>query len=194
MKPFPHSHKLPLYGALPLTYAFSPLYRIRNPLIGLSREELFADVEQFTQTYGLTDELELFKRGALAAQSPGAYETITELSTDEKEALHIEQTKRWSHPRMLYIMIILNSIAAAIQGWDQVCGSPRFFVFSTFQLVLWLFGGEQVWRGPATLASSRAAGGCGLASVNILYPPHAAPPHLKPYLISKLYPRDTNHL
>jgi len=33
--------------------------------------------------------------------------------------LREEVTHRWKHPKTLYFTIILNSIAAAIQGWDQ---------------------------------------------------------------------------
>jgi MFS family permease len=59
------------------------------------------------------------RKGALIAQNPAGYDTIEELDDDERGILHIEATKRWAHPRTLYFTIILNSIAAAIQGWDQ---------------------------------------------------------------------------
>jgi len=55
----------------------------------------------------------------LVAQNPTQIDTITELDDADREALLIERTKRWHHPKMLYFTIILNSIAAAIQGWDQ---------------------------------------------------------------------------
>lgn len=42
------------------------------------------------------------------------------LDEAEKQALREEVTRRWKHPWPLYYTIILNSIAAAIQGWDQV--------------------------------------------------------------------------
>ena len=77
------------------------------------------DVEQFAADSGLTDILPLLRKGALVAQSPHAIETIPDLTDDEREALRHEVTHRWSHPRMLYFTIILNSVAAAIQGWDQ---------------------------------------------------------------------------
>lgn len=92
---------------------------IRNPLIGVPREALFEDVEQFASENGLTDILPLLKRGALLAQDPNAYESIEGLEDTERHELGLEQTKRWHHPRMLYFTIVLNSIAAAIQGWDQ---------------------------------------------------------------------------
>jgi sugar porter (SP) family MFS transporter len=92
---------------------------IRNPLVGIPKDELFADVETFANENGLTEYLPLLRKGALVAQSPHAYDTIDELDTEEREALRIEATQRWAHTKTLYLTIILNSIAAAIQGWDQ---------------------------------------------------------------------------
>lgn len=54
------------------------------------------------------------------AQAPGNFETEDELDEVDREALRFEVTHRWRHPKPLYFTIILNSIAAAIQGWDQV--------------------------------------------------------------------------
>jgi hypothetical protein len=55
----------------------------------------------------------------LVAQSPQNIDKIPELDDKERRILHEEVTHRWRHPRTLYFTIILNSIAAAIQGWDQ---------------------------------------------------------------------------
>jgi hypothetical protein len=63
------------------------------------------------------------RKGALAAQSPGAIDQIFELDEAERQFLREEVTHRWKHPKILYFTIILNSIAAAIQGWDQVIRS-----------------------------------------------------------------------
>ena len=77
------------------------------------------DVEEFAQEKNLTDILPLLRKGALAAQSPDSIDEIPELDEHERQNLHEEITHRWKHPRILYFTIILNSIAAAIQGWDQ---------------------------------------------------------------------------
>lgn len=60
----------------------------------------------------------LLKKGALAAQSPEAIDDIG-LDAAEATALREETTHRWRHPRTLYLLVALNSIGAAIQGWDQ---------------------------------------------------------------------------
>ena len=67
------------------------------------------------------------------AQSPAAFEEMAELDDDDREHLRNEVLHRWKQPKMLYITIIMGSIAAAIQGWDQTgsnaanLGFPREF-------------------------------------------------------------------
>jgi MFS family permease len=78
-----------------------------------------ADVEDFAKEADLMDELPLLQKGALAAQSPRDFESIPELDEEDRKNLTIEREHRWHHPKILYFTIVLNSIAAAIQGWDQ---------------------------------------------------------------------------
>ncbi|KAL8745458.1 MAG: hypothetical protein Q9190_002395 [Brigantiaea leucoxantha] len=93
--------------------------RIQNPLAGLSREELFRDVEQFASETGMTDKTDLIKKGALVAQNPPAFESVAELDEEEKDALRNEVLHKWRQPGALYFTVILCSIGAAVQGWDQ---------------------------------------------------------------------------
>lgn len=86
----------------------------------MPRAELLRDVENFARENDLVDALDLLRKGALVAQSPHAIEQIPELDEEERMHLREEVTRRWKHPKTLYFTIILNSIAAAIQGWDQV--------------------------------------------------------------------------
>jgi hypothetical protein len=107
-------------GAVPVVdLANNTSGKVRNPLAGLSRNKLMANVEAFTREKGLDEHLELFKRGALLAQNPAGVSTLEELSEDERRAVEYEYTHKWSHPTMLYFTIILCSIGAATQGWDQ---------------------------------------------------------------------------
>ncbi|KAH6603290.1 sugar transporter [Trichoderma cornu-damae] len=93
---------------------------IRNPLRGIPKEDLFANVAEFHRSRGLpSDILFLLQKGALVAQNPAAFESLDELDEDEKQALREEVTHRWKHPWALYYTVGLCSIAAAIQGWDQ---------------------------------------------------------------------------
>ncbi|KIW90293.1 uncharacterized protein Z519_08937 [Cladophialophora bantiana CBS 173.52] len=92
---------------------------VRNPLVGIPREQMLQDVENYANENALTDILPLLKKGALVAQSPHAIEHIPELDESDRQLLREEVTHRWRHPKTLYFTIVLNSIAAAIQGWDQ---------------------------------------------------------------------------
>ncbi|KAJ5737206.1 Major facilitator superfamily domain general substrate transporter [Penicillium malachiteum] len=92
---------------------------IRNPLEGIARDQLMADVQAYAQQWDLLDILPELQKGALVGQNPAAAESLSELDSADREVLFIERTRRWAHPWPLYYCIILNSIAAAIQGWDQ---------------------------------------------------------------------------
>ncbi|OHE92988.1 hypothetical protein CORC01_11711 [Colletotrichum orchidophilum] len=91
----------------------------RNPLEGIPREQLKIDARLFAIGLGLQNEITYFEKGALAAQSPKAYEDIAELTEDDRVILRNEVEHRWRHPKALYFTILMNSISAAIQGWDQ---------------------------------------------------------------------------
>lgn len=75
-----------------------------------------SDVESFAAKNDMGDILPLLRKGALVARDPNNFENIAELDEEDKEAIRIERTHRWRHPFALYFTIILNSIAAAIQG------------------------------------------------------------------------------
>lgn len=93
--------------------------RIQNPLYGKSRATLMRDVEEFVREKGLEDKVDLFKKGALLAAHPTEFETLQELTEDDKYWIRRETTHKWSQPWDLYKTIITCSLAAAVQGWDQ---------------------------------------------------------------------------
>ncbi|KAK8923256.1 Polyol transporter 5 [Metarhizium anisopliae] len=98
---------------------------IENPLRDISRAELLEKVNRFHKDKGLPEDiLPLLRKGALVAQNPVDFEAIEDLDESDKIALREETTHRWKQPWPLYYTIILNSIAAAIQGWDQALGIP----------------------------------------------------------------------
>ncbi|KAF7585767.1 hypothetical protein BBP40_010154, partial [Aspergillus hancockii] len=78
--------------------------KLKNPLAGLSREDLYRDVEIFARESNLVDIVEELKRGALVAQDPRSFEQLSELSEEEKELLRREKTHRWNQPWMMYFM------------------------------------------------------------------------------------------
>lgn len=93
--------------------------RVANPLADVSYNDLMADVEVFAESKGLQGELDLLKKGALVARDPGNFDSLEILSQEEKDALTFEVDHKWNHPWSLYFTIIVCSIGAAVQGWDQ---------------------------------------------------------------------------
>lgn len=90
--------------------------KLSNPLAGLSHEQLMNDGAEFARTHGLGHLEDLFSKGALAAQDPLAFEGISHFTETEKEIFRRELTHRWDHPGTLYYLVILCSVAAAVQG------------------------------------------------------------------------------
>ncbi|KAF5335655.1 hypothetical protein D9611_009677 [Ephemerocybe angulata] len=93
--------------------------KIQNPLHGIPRETLVAQVQAWAKERGFEDNIDLFTRGALLAQKPGDFESVPGITEEEKEHIRRETTHRWSQPRDLYKTVIICSLAAAVQGWDQ---------------------------------------------------------------------------
>lgn len=92
------------------------------------------NVTTYATEYGLEDILPVLKKGALVAQSPSDIENISQLDNNDRQVLYEEQTRRWKHPFALYYTIILNSISAAIQGWDQTGQDIYLFDCTCFKL------------------------------------------------------------
>jgi hypothetical protein len=88
-------------------------------LVDIPKDQLIADVRSFAKEHSLEEVESLLVKGALFAQSPLLSEEIEELDEVDRRAIREEFSDRFKLPRMLYFTIILNSVAAAIQGWDQ---------------------------------------------------------------------------
>ncbi|KAJ5167994.1 Major facilitator superfamily domain general substrate transporter [Penicillium canariense] len=93
--------------------------RIKNPLADLSKSQVLRDVEVFANEYHVTEILPELKRGALVARDPTEFESVPDLTEPELTALRDEVLHKWRQPKSLYFTIILCSIGAAVQGWDQ---------------------------------------------------------------------------
>ena len=95
--------------------------KIKNPLAGMSKEELLEDVDNFAREKELVDELPHLRRGgkydltdyqekrltvplALIAQDPMCFEQMEDISEQDKDVLRQEYTHRWRQPWMMYFM------------------------------------------------------------------------------------------
>lgn len=96
--------------------------RLHNPLAGLSEQAVLDDVDMWVQEKGLAEHQEAFRKGALLArvnQREDGFESVSQLSEEEKGWLRHEITHRWSHPFMLYFLVVLCAGSAIVQGMDQ---------------------------------------------------------------------------
>ncbi|KAF4301697.1 Sugar/inositol transporter [Botryosphaeria dothidea] len=93
--------------------------KIANPLADIPYDTLMKDVEEFAQEKGIEDLTENLKKGALVAQNPNRWNEIEGISSEEEHFLQQEHDHKWKHPLSLYVTIVVCSIGAAVQGWDQ---------------------------------------------------------------------------
>ena len=112
--------------------------RVSNPLADISYTDLMHDVEAFCNERGLNERVDLIKRGALVAQNPTGYDHVESLSMEEREALRFAAAHRWRHPMALYFTIIVCSIGAAVQGWDQTGSNGANLSFPLVWFILQL--------------------------------------------------------
>ena len=97
--------------------------KLANPLAGYSQEELRKQGLSFSVTHlmGDEDDLRAFEMGAVLAQAPDQFEQVEGLTVQELEALRNEFNNRWSQPKLMYLVIVICSICAAVQGMGMSC-------------------------------------------------------------------------
>jgi hypothetical protein len=93
--------------------------KLANPLAGMSIEELREEGREYAKFHGIVEEEDMraFELGAILAQRPEKYDRVKEYSSEEEmQRLDREYTHKFSHPGLLYLVIILCSTCAAVQG------------------------------------------------------------------------------
>lgn len=90
--------------------------KLANPLNGIPQDQLLSDAESFAKEHGLGHLVDEIRKGALVAQDPLGFESMDYLSEDDKIALRRELTHRWDQPKTLYWLVVMCSVAAAVQG------------------------------------------------------------------------------
>ncbi|KAM0806319.1 putative MFS sugar transporter [Usnea florida] len=95
--------------------------KLANPLAGISHAKL----EEMGATYALKhhigdeEDIRAFQKGAILAQDPRRFSQVQGLTGMECDVLQREFSNRWSQPKLMYIVIILCSTCAAVQGMDE---------------------------------------------------------------------------
>ncbi|KAI9832322.1 MAG: hypothetical protein M1826_002008 [Phylliscum demangeonii] len=104
---------------------------LANPLASYSHAELEEMGEAYARKYNIGDESDVlaFRQGAVCAQDPLRFDTYAGLDEQEMNVMRKEFAHRWSQPRLLYLVIVLCSTCAAVQGMDEtvVNGAQLFF-------------------------------------------------------------------
>jgi len=104
---------------------------LANPLRGYSHAQLRKMGQDYAMEHALVDpeDLRAFELGACLAQNPKRWQSVEGLRPEEREVLEKELASRWSQPKLLYLVIVLCSLAAAVQGMDEtvVNGAQLFY-------------------------------------------------------------------
>ena len=92
--------------------------KLANPLAGYSHAELEEMGAAYAKKYQVGDESDIlaFSHGAVCAQDPERFDAYTALSEADRDIMRREFKNRWSQPRLLYLVIVLCSTCAAVQG------------------------------------------------------------------------------
>jgi hypothetical protein len=95
--------------------------KIANPLAGFSHFELMEKGEAFVKKYQMGDDEDIraFRIGAVLAQDPNRHAEVDGITAEEGAVLTKEITNRWSQPSLMYLVIILCSTCAAVQGMGE---------------------------------------------------------------------------
>ncbi|KAJ7136496.1 hypothetical protein C8R43DRAFT_1020410 [Mycena crocata] len=121
--------------------------KLANPLKGIPREQLMRDVDRFAEEKGLKHLIPELRKGALVAQDPLLFENIDILEEDDLYHLRREVTHKYAQTGTLYYMVVMASLAAAVQGMDeavingaQIIYPKQFGIGSDSQHDTWIVG------------------------------------------------------
>lgn len=91
--------------------------RLANPLGDLTDKECMDNAAAFAQANGLP--VDVFRKGGLLAKRPTKFESMENLSEEDKQKLRDEIKFPYRQPKVLYHLVVACSIAAAVQGMDE---------------------------------------------------------------------------
>ena len=95
---------------------------LERPLAGKPYEVLRRMGREYAikNQLGEDEDIRAFEIGACLAQDPNKYDRVPGIQPDELEVLQKEITHRWSQPKLMYLIIVLCSTCAAVQGMGKV--------------------------------------------------------------------------
>lgn len=95
--------------------------KLANPLAGISHAKLEEIGAMYARKHHIGDEEDVraFRMGAVLAQDPRRFAQVQGLTGMELDVLQKEFDNRWSQLKLVYIVIVLCSTCAAVQGMGQ---------------------------------------------------------------------------
>jgi hypothetical protein len=99
--------------------------KIANPLGGYNVQQLGDMGEQYCRENQLGEEEDIraFRLGAQVAKNPLRAAEVMGLTEEEKQIFQDEVDHKWRQPKLLYLVIILCSTCAAVQGMGMLNSS-----------------------------------------------------------------------
>jgi hypothetical protein len=99
--------------------------KIANPLGGYNVQQLGDMGEQYCRENQLGEEEDIraFRLGAQVAKDPLRAAEVMGLTEEEKQIFLDEVDHKWRQPKLLYLVIILCSTCAAVQGMGMLNSS-----------------------------------------------------------------------
>jgi hypothetical protein len=91
-----------------------------NPFANMTAEDLIKAGGEFARKHGLDHLSEQFKVAALLAhiaisEDPRGFEQL-DIAESDKLLLNMELDHKWRQPKELYFLVLMCSVAAAVQG------------------------------------------------------------------------------
>jgi hypothetical protein len=93
--------------------------KLANPLDGYTFAELRQMGRDYAKLHAIAEpeDIRAFELGAVLAQTPEQFDRLKNHATvEEMDVLQKEFSNRWSQPKLLYLVIVLCSTCAAVQG------------------------------------------------------------------------------
>lgn len=97
-----HEQQLPAIDSSPSerTARLAARATLQNALHGIPKQQLFAEVDQFCDRYDFNEYQAVFRKGALIAQRPKAWDAIEELNAEERAYIEQEHKHRSGHSHL----------------------------------------------------------------------------------------------
>lgn len=95
--------------------------KLANPLGPYTMGQLADMGEQYCREncLGEEDDIRAFRLGAQVAKDPLRFEHVGALSPEEKQIFQDEIDHKWRQPKKLYLVVLLCSLCAAVQGMGK---------------------------------------------------------------------------